>query len=451
MQVGSLQLPVTYHFEHGSDDDGVTIAIPAQALGQMPPEALGWLVPGLLEEKVIALIRALPKELRRNFVPVPDTARRVVPLLEFGRGSLIESLAQQLSRLAHEYIPPSAFDLEKLPNHLKMNLRILDENGQTQCAGRDLESLRRQVRDPSRRATVGIPAEAWTRDGILDWDFGDLPADVSIQRGSIVMTGYPALVDQQQAVGLRLFSSAPYAERQSRQGLTRLYVLATRKSLRSQVRWLPQWDETCVWAASVMNADELKEQLQDLMADQAFLGDAPLPRSEAEYRRRLNQSVERIALAAQEIAPLLPRLFQAYHRARLAIESLSSPRWQAAREDLQAQTACLVDRRFLTQTDWKWLQHYPRYLAAIEYRVDKLKSGGEARDLEGRQQIDGHWQRYRQQREKNVQLEEWDSELDEYRWMLEEYRVSWFAQPLGTAVKISLQRLDKQWTKVRKT
>ncbi len=105
----------------------------------------------------------------------------------------------------------------------------------------------------------------------------------------------------------------------------------------------------------------------------------------------------------------------------------------------------------MTQTAWKWLQHYPRYLAAIEYRVDKLRTGGDARDIEGRQQLEVHWQRYRQQLEKNLQLEDWDPELDEYRWMLEEFRVSWFAQPLGTAVKISPQRLDKQWTKVRKT
>ncbi len=311
------------------------------------PEALGWLVPGLLEEKVIALIRSLPKELRRNFVPVPDTARRVVALLEFGQGSLIESLAQQLSRLAHEYIPPTAFDLEKVPNHLKMNLRILDETGQAQCTGRDLESLRHQVRNQDRHASVGIPTEAWTRDGITDWDFGTLNEEVAIRRGGIVMTGYPALVDQLQAVGLRLFSSPQYAQRQSRQGLTRLYALASRKSLRSQVRWLPQWDETCVWAASVLDAEQLKQQLQDLIADRAFLGDDPLPRSDDQYRGRLNQSVERIALATQEIAPLVPQLFQAYHRARLATESLTLPRWQAARQDLQEQTTHLIEQRFL--------------------------------------------------------------------------------------------------------
>ena len=130
LQVGSLQLPVSYHFEHGSDDDGVTISLPAQALGQLSPNALGWLVPGLLEEKVIALIRSLPKDLRRNFVPVPDTAREMVRQMTFGEGSLLESLASHLSRRASEPIAPSDFDPTKLPEHLRMNVRVIDESGQ---------------------------------------------------------------------------------------------------------------------------------------------------------------------------------------------------------------------------------------------------------------------------------------------------------------------------------
>ncbi len=451
LQIGSLQLPVSYHFEHGSDDDGVTISLPAQALGQLSPNALGWLVPGLLEEKVIALIRSLPKDLRRNFVPVPDTAREMLRQMTFGDGSLLESLASHLSRKASEPIAPSDFDATKLPEHLRMNVRVIDESGQAVRASRDLDSLRQHLSDTPRGEREGIQETTWTRDGIVSWDFGDLPAEVTIQRGGIEMRAYPAITDQQTAVGLRLFSSQSFAQQQHRRGLTRLFAMTVRKSLKAQVRWLPQWNEACVWAASVLPPEPLKAQVQELIASRALASSGSLPRREADYEAFVRESVERVAVATQEVAPLIPRLFQAYHQARLAVETLQAARWQEARQDVEQQLRHLLLDGFLTETPWNWLQQFPRFLAAIPLRVEKLTTGGETRDRDGRQLVADYWSRYETQKSKNDRLEEWDPELEEYRWMIEELRVSWFAQALGTSIKISPQRLDKQWMKVKKT
>ena len=156
-------------------------------------------------------------------------------------------------------------------------------------------------------------------------------------------------------------------------------------------------------------------------------------------------------MATQEVSPLIPRLFQAYHQARLAMETLRPSRWQEARQDLEQQLRHLLSDGFLTETPWNWLQQFPRFLAAIPLRIEKLTTGGEARDRDGRQLVADSWNRYETQKSKNDRLEEWDPELEEYRWMIEELRVSWFAQALGTSMKISPQRLDKQWVKVKKT
>ena len=453
LQAGSLDLPVRYHFEHGAENDGVTIVVPAQALSQLSPDKLGWLVPGLLEEKVIALIRSLPKNLRRNFVPVPDTARRVVSRLNFGEGSLLDSLAAILGQIAEERITAGDFDLTKLPEHLKINVQVVDEEGKPVQTGRNLTTLRSEVSEVQSLGngdTQGISEDTWTRSGAVKWDFDDLPSEVSIQRGGVGMMAYPALVDESTAVGLRLFGSELFAHHQHFRGLMRLYVLATRKSLRARVRWLPQWDETCVWAAHIVKPDQLKEQIQDLIAVRAFLGNDPLPRTSEAYEARLVDAVERVAVATQEISPLIPRLFQAYQQARLATESLDSNRWSATRQDIQQQLGHLLANGFLSQTPWEWLQHFPRFLHAIQQRAEKLVHGGEARDGEGLRQVVEYEERYATQRIKNDQMQEWDPMLEQYRWMIEEFRVSWFAQSLGTSIKISPQRLDAQWAKIRR-
>ncbi len=449
-QIDSLTLPVHYHFSPGSEDDGVTLTVPAAAVQQLSAQRLEWLVPGLLEEKVVALIRALPKQLRKNFVPVPDTAKRLTVDLVFGQGALRETVASRLSAWADERIGADDFDLQKLPVHLQMNVRVVDDEGTVVQMGRDLNALQLASRPKESAAELPSPIgeHPWRRDGITSWDFDALPVEVPLERSGIQIVGFPALVDQGESVALRLLDDKAEAEYQTRRGISRLYCLAHRKSLQTQVRWLPRWDETCVWAASLLDANTLKAQLQLRIAELAFVGRKALPRDPAAFAARLENATERIAVATQELAPRVPQLFEAYHQARLAWEAVTGSRAADAREDIGTQLAALMEPGFLVDVPWNWLQQFPRYLHAIVYRLEKLGSGGPARDAEFAGIVRPYWQRYQQRADENQRRRRHDPELVEFRWMIEELRVSLFAQHLGTAIKISPQRLDKQWSKV---
>ena len=452
MQVGAMKLPVEYHFQVDSQEDGVTITVPATAIGQLTSQRMGWLVPGLLEEKVVALIRSLPKSLRRNFVPVPDTAREVASQLDFGQGDLLESLAAVLQRRSDDIIRAADFDLEKIPTHLNINVRVVNDDGDVQQSGRDLDELLQQVQnDDSSGHEETFVDERWMRDGIVAWDFEQLPTEISTTRGGIQVPAFPTLVDGGESVQLRLSDTSEKAVYHNRRGLTRLLCLEHRKSLRVQVQHLPRWDDCCVWAASVLDPDSMKRQLQDRIAELAFFPPRQkLPKTREEYEAVSANAIEKIAVATQEVTPLIPKLFEAFHKTRLALESVGAERWDQTRNDVQQQLNSLFQDEFLRDVPWFWMQQFPRYLAGIAYRIDKLTSGGESRDQQGRQEVDAFWSQYREQSLRNSELGRVDPQLEEYRWMIEEFRVSLFAQPLGTAVKVSPQRLEKQWDKVIK-
>jgi ATP-dependent helicase HrpA len=343
------------------------------------------------------------------------------------------------------------FQLDKLPNHLRMNIQVVDDQGQVQRMGRDLEQLQRSARWPEStdEGDADRDEQPWLRDGITCWDFDSLPVDIRLVRGGIEVAAYPALIDRGTAVDLRLLDIQATADQMSRRGVARLYALAQRKSIETQVRWLPRWDEICVWAAAAISPASLKDDVTLRIAELAFLEPEGLPRDQREFHRRLEKSGERIGDAVQQLAPLLPRLFAAYQQARAASESLVGPRDAEARADVLAQLQSLLAPGFVADVPWNWLQQYPRYLQGIVYRIDRLRSGSQARDEEARQTIAGFWQRYVRQQQANDQRQRFDPQLVEFRWMIEELRVSLLAQPLGTAIKISPQRLERQWEKVQ--
>jgi ATP-dependent helicase HrpA len=239
LRIDRLELPLAYRFEPGAERDGITITVPREGLAQLTEERLAWLIPGLVEEKVEALIRLLPKPVRRTLGPAPDIARKIAAELTFAKGSLHVQVAAAISRAADEPITPEMFDVERLPPHLRMSVRVVDEQGKTLSEGRDLAALREKLtpQQPAEAAPVSCP---WHRDGVTKWDFGPLPASVDLRRGGVVLTKYPAVIDAGESAALRLGDSAAEANRQTRAGVLRLFVLAERRELKAQVQWLPQ-------------------------------------------------------------------------------------------------------------------------------------------------------------------------------------------------------------------
>ncbi len=448
MALTQAHFPLTYRFVPGDPQDGITMTVPRHAINQVSSERIDWLVPGRLEEKITALIRSLPKSIRRCLVPAPDTARRAAEQLPFGTGPFLQTLARTLEQISGESVPADAFQLDRLPPHLVMKVRVVDDDGTTLAVDHSLQRLRETFGPQAQGASPVIDDSAWHRPPTTDWDFGELPPEIHVQRGGVVVSAYPAVLDQQDHVVVRLLDTLDRAEQESRAGIRRLYYLAEKKALQAHVAWLPKLSETRLLASTLVSPRDLDTQLALLIADRAFLGRAPLPRSEAEYRERLKDAAERAGLAVQQVTSLMHPLFESYHRAQLALEDLSAKHCPAATHDVQQQLNMLLEPEFLISVDWMWLEHFPRYLAAIVYRLDKLTHGGYARDTEGLEQLQPWLQQYQQRAESHRQRGAVDPHLTLFRWMLEEFRVSLFAQPLGTSLTVSAKRLEKQWAKV---
>ena len=447
---GELVLPLEYRFDPGSAEDGVTLTVPREALAQLDRQRLGWLVPGLLEQKIVALIKSLPKPIRRNFVPAPDTARKVLPRLRFGEGSFQSAVAQALSELSGEAVPVEAFEQQDLPSHLQINVRVVDAAGEPLAAGRDLGQLHEQLGEEATRGFDDVADPRWQRDGIVAWDFGELPESIELIRGGVTLKAFPTLLDSGETVSLRLLDSADKSQRQMRAGLRRLFSLTCRRELKSQAAWLPEIDKLLLYAATLPDFKHIQQQIADLMADRAFFTSRPWPRNEADFEAAERLGKSRIPAAAQDVAKLLGPLLQTYHAARLALERAAAPNWRAAVADLREQVELLTAPGFLTSTPWAWLAHFPRFFRGMQVRLEKLTSDGLLRDRKNQELFQPRWRSYVELAEQHRLQDLLDVELDHYRWMLEEYRISLFAQKLGTSLPVSEKRLDEQWSKVQR-
>jgi len=380
-------------------------------------------------------------------VPAPDTARAVMGHLRFGEGDMLARLATALTRIAGARISPADFQVDKLPDELKMNVRVVDGQGKLLARGRDLGQLREQLGRKVPESLAAVDDAPFHRDGLTAWDFDELPEEVDVQSRGLALRGYPMLTDRGRSVSMRLADSLERAVAETGRGAARLFFLGASREIRSQVGWFPDMEAMLLHAATIPDFD-LRQELAELIAFRAFLFDEEVPRTREEFNQRAAAARGRIGLAVQDAAEVLPRLFAAYHEARLALEDFSkSARWQYAVDDAREQLTRLVRPGFLVGTPWTWLGHFPRYLRAIAVRFDRLRSGGR-RDRESTDLVRAHWQLYQEQAARHDQSVIHDPELTHFRWMLEEYRVSLFAQTLGTAVTVSEKRLARQWEKV---
>jgi ATP-dependent helicase HrpA len=444
MPVQSMELGLDYQFAPGAEDDGVNLNVPLDALNQVDARQIDWLVPGLLEKKVLALIRSLPKSLRTQFVPAPEAAQRVTAQLRFGEGDFYTAVAAALSRLGGTAVGPDVFQRDRLPNELQMNICVTDTEGKPIAAGRDLDAIRRDLGLKAAQTLFASNDPQWTRDGLLGWDFDQLPEEVETRRGALVLKAYPALLDEETSVSLRLVESPQRAAQLTHAGLLRLFFIAAGRELKTQVDWLPNLDKLLLWAASLPQFD-VRRQLAELLADRAFVADLPVPRTKDEFQQRLAEGRGRIGMAVQEVAGVAAPLLESYHQARLALEQAKAATWQYAIDDARDQLARLVGPRFLVETPWPWLRHLPRFLRAVRFRLDNLGGGGLARDRRNFEEFSPRWQAYLERAEQHAARGLLDPELLHFRWMLEEYRVSLFAQKLGTSLPVSAKRLDRQW------
>ena len=447
LSVGSSRLPLQYKFEPGSETDGISLRIHEAAISQISDERLGWLVPGLLHTKIVAMIKALPKRIRRNLVPAADVAQKIADELQsdYGQTPFMPTVCAAMSRHAEMPISASDFQSEKLDDYLQFLINVVDDDGKTVATGREVAPLQQKLGTPGDRSaapTADISDEAWSRESMKSFDIDELPKETVRERGGVRVAQYPGLIDNGDAVATGLFADQTSAGASTRLGLMRLYAIAERKELRSQVRWLPSLEQAKNKLTGVISASEIEANLIDLLARIAFVENQPLVRTKEEFESRRKTRAERIAKATQEVAVWLTTLSDAYFDTRRQIESTNKNTYAHAITDIRNQISWLMPADFLSFTPWQWLKHYPRYFAAIAYRLDKLRSGSAARDNENMSVVSGLQTRWLSAMTEAEQTPRHQA-ATEFRWLSEELRVSLYAQPLGTSVKVSAKRCEK--------
>ncbi|MBR8336242.1 ATP-dependent RNA helicase HrpA [Burkholderia ambifaria] len=497
--MAGVEMALTYHFEPGTPRDGVTLAVPLYALNQVDARRCEWLVPGMLKEKVQLLLKSLPQKLRRHCVPLPEYAAGFVERMgreRFGAGGLVEALIADVRGETQVAMKTADFKLETLPAHLFMNFKVIDEHGRQLAMGRNLAQLRQELGaqaqqqfqkiaaastiapggdagggdagnagDTPAAATApgsaakggkagkgaaphtGAAAEAGATalyENLTTWNFGKLPELLEIRRRGQTLYGYPALVDRGTHCDVEVFDSPEEAARIHRAGLRRLFALQLKEPIKFLEKNLPGLREMAMQYMSLGTQDELRDQLIDTALDRACLQD-PLPDDDASFHARRDEGRSRLNLLAQEIARLVGQILAEY--AGLVKKLAQAKPFAQAHADLQQQLAALVGKRFVIDTPYTQLAHFPRYLKGIALRIDKLKADP-ARDAKQSGELLPLVQQY--QRAVSQRGGVADPRLAEFRWLLEELRISLFAQELRTPMPVSVKRLHKVWESMQR-
>ncbi|MET3516582.1 ATP-dependent helicase HrpA [Pseudacidovorax sp. 1753] len=479
VKLGGVDCAATYLHQPGDARDGVTVSVPLFVLNQVSEERCEWLVPGMLKDKIQALLKSLPQKPRSRFVPLPESAARLAEALgtpeAFGAGSLTDALLKRVRDITSLDVKRADFKLDMLPPHLFMNLQVVDEHGRQLGMGRNLGALKGELGTKARgafQALAGLkaragpaPAPAAPSAGggktaapapkaapgpaappagqrYTAWTFGELPELMEVRRGAQTLIGFPALVDGGDAVTIEVFDEPEVAAAKHRAGLRRLVALQIRDALKYLEKNIPDLQKMAVAYMPLGTLEELRAQILDVALDRAFLQE-PLPTDEASFKRRLDEGRGRLTLIASEVARLASTILTDYAAAQRKIKDTKIQ--PEAVKDAAEQLQRLVGKRFIADAPWTQLQHFARYLKAIVLRLDKLRADP-ARDAQKLAELKPQEQRYwRLVAERKGAT---DERMREFRWLLEELRVSFFAQELRTPQPVSIKRLDKAWQQI---
>ncbi|MFT5422380.1 MAG: ATP-dependent helicase HrpA [Phycisphaerales bacterium] len=456
-QTLSAPLPLEYAFAPNADTDGVTLRVPVELLGQIRPETADRLVPGLLAEKIAALVKTLPKRLRRNF-DADSVAAEVAPQIADSSRPLVQGLAEQLSRHCGAPISPGDFKPAELDKHLHLRFLVIDEHGDELGASRDLAELRAQFADKISGSVMAAAPGKLDRTDLTDWDFGDLPESIEIERAGpggqaasgVTVTAYPALVDKGDTCDLKLFDTTQGAAVAMRAGLARLYVRNLRDEFKYRVEHLPGIGRLRMLYSPLGPSAELDRDLMLLIADRVFVNDKLGIRTREQFADRIKAGWNRLTPCTDEVATLLEQILSRRQEATQLLNNPNPPGdWRLAIADSTTQLNAMCAAGFLGSTPYAWLRCLPRFLAGITKRFEKLRTQGADRDRQYTAQVHEWTRKYDTRATEHRAQGIVDPELTEFRWLTEELRVSLFAQELGTSVKVSPTRLQKHWDKVR--
>jgi ATP-dependent helicase HrpA len=444
-KIGNLTIPLQYRFEPGHDEDGVSAIIPVHQLNQVSQIVFDWLVPGLLEEKCIALIKALPKNIRKHFVPVPETVKQCLEIEPDFKGALQEWLGNRLKKLTGEAIPLNAWNTETLTDHLRMNFRVVDDQGQLLDYGRDLKKLQLKHTAKAGDSFDQIAADELNYTGCIGWAFDDLPETYQfIQKGQSFV-GYPAIIDEGDAVGVRIFDTEQKAALQHQAGLMRLFQLQLRKECTYVLKNMPksaaaELTYNRLTKHPIIGSDVDVSYKDDILyvALYGVFVEGRTIRSQQAFEQSLQQNKSGLISAANDAGKIALEIMELYGALKNQLNRFNAN--DPLAKDINEQLDFLIYAGFIRNTPYQQLKAIPRYLKAVQYRLDKRDN-----TLQKVQEASRYTTRYWNDMEKKAKKDKVIPEQDPYRWMLEEFRVSLFAQQLKTAYPVSAKRMDKAW------
>lgn len=437
--VHNSKVHLQYRFEPGHIEDGVTAILPLAILNQVEEWRFDWLVPGLVKDKLIALIKSLPKAIRRSFTPAVNYAEACLNAFTLAdkEQPITMALAKHLQRIAGITIPDSQWQYEQLPPHLLMNIHIIDANNKLIANGRDLALLRRQLSGKVQAHLQALPIEHWERDNVFSWDFNDLPEQVTIERDGLKMIAYPALIEQEDRVLLRLFADNHQAENVTYYGQRKLFLLALAKECNYLKKHIPQLTQMALYFLPLGSREDLVNDIINATAQITFLADAGLIRSQQAFEACLSANSKQFIANANMIANITLACLASYHEINKQLKPVNT----RSKEDIQQQLNDLMYKNFVAQTPYQWLARMPVYLKAIQIRLNKM-GNNIAKEQQYTQELGLYRSQYQQHLQQRPHCQH---HLSDFRWLLEEYRISLFAQELKTIQTVSNKRLEKLW------
>jgi ATP-dependent helicase HrpA len=480
--LGDRRVPLTYVFAQGKPDDGITANLTLLDLPQLTPERAAWLVPGMLPQVVLGLLKLLPRSRRAELegkASLEEAAEACAGVLEFGKGRLEEALSEALGVLYGVTVAPEAWAIQGLPAHLRLRVRITDEQGKEVAEGRDIAELLKRLEGRVRKAQAAAAKASTERHGITSWDFGDLPAP---EEGDSV----PALVDRGESVSLSRVAGARAAAAHTQLALRRLFALAVRDEAVYYVEALPHWEEMKRWYAQLGSPSELLEQVIAIAAGRVFMeGQAPVTTRD-QFEERLLEGSGRLAVVVREVGESIGRTLEARFLVAKRLAGGTPRIWAESVADIREHAAYLLARGFLHTLWWDRLRHYPRYVGTLRERLLAMREEGRDANLAPLKTLLPYWKRYtgwvaaamnagrdapeepRSGKGKpalpqarraaptiNTDAGEWamrpgslPAPVEQYRWALEEYRVALFAPNLSAGPAITPADLDRLWAAV---
>ena len=443
MFLDGVEIPLKYRFEPGHILDGVTATVPLALLNQLNYAQTEWLVPGMLREKLTYLIKALPKSYRRVCVPVPEFVTVFLEQAHVGEGLIKSVLAGHIQRVTTLKISVEDWT-EEPPAHLLMNFSVVDDAGRELAMGRDWNALKKQL-GSAAQLTFRNTSPDIEKTGLKQWDFGDLPTTLSFERDGRKITGYPALEDDKDSISVKLFDTETDATINHRKGVCRLMRFELKEQIKQLEKSLPNFNQYALILRNVMSPEDLREDLIITISDRAFIGEDDLPRSNADFMKLKARARTRLPAVSQAVARQAQSIATEYQL--LTAQQAKMPATvNRLKRDLEQQISLLVYKNCFSQTPWEQLQHVPRYLKALRLRIEKQPANPD-RDGKSAASVGLLWQKWQDKMSALYQAHvDIPQPLQDYRWLIEELRVSLFAQELKTPFPISIKRLEKIWT-----